>query len=119
LGLPVPIVRAWQFKGWQTESMSWKKGCYIHAGLSRTGPVCIKGPEAKKYLQGLLINSLANFPIGSMKHAVMCTEEGLIAAHGILARKGDDRSESFSRGPAGPNPKTKVTSDGETEELEH
>jgi hypothetical protein len=47
--------------------MSWKTGCYIHAGLSSTGPVSIKGPDAKKYLQGLLINSLTSFPIGSMK----------------------------------------------------
>jgi len=78
----LPVVRAWEFKGWQTESMSWKTGCYIHAGLSSTGPVSIKGREAKKYLHGLLINSLANFPVGSMKHAGMCTEHGLIAAHG-------------------------------------
>jgi vanillate/3-O-methylgallate O-demethylase len=51
----LPVVRAWEFKGWRTESMSWKTGCYIHAGLSSTGPVSIKGPEAENYLQGLLI----------------------------------------------------------------
>ena len=71
-------MRAWEFGGWRPESMSWKTGCYIHAGLSSTGPVSIKGPEAKKYLQSLVINSLANFPIGSMKHGVMCTGDGLI-----------------------------------------
>jgi vanillate/3-O-methylgallate O-demethylase len=119
LGLPVPLVRAWQFRGWQTESMSWKTGCYIHAGLSRTGPVMIKGPEAEKYLQGLLINSLAKFPIGSMKHAVMCTEEGLIAAHGVLARKGEDHFESFAGGPPGPNPKPEVPFDVEIKKLDH
>ena len=26
---------AWEFDGWKPESMSWKTGCYIHAGLSR------------------------------------------------------------------------------------
>jgi glycine cleavage system aminomethyltransferase T len=119
LGLPVPTVRAWQFNGWRTESMSWKTGCYIHAGLSRTGPVSIRGPEAQKYLQGLVINSLAKFPVGSMKHAVMCTDEGLIAAHGILARKGEDHFESFAGGPPGPSPKTTVPFDVEIKKLDH
>jgi glycine cleavage system aminomethyltransferase T len=81
--------------------MSWKTGCYIHAGLSSTGPISIKGPESQKYLQGLLINSLENFPVGSMKHAVMCNEEGLIVAHGIIERKGEDHFESFAGGPPG------------------
>ena len=67
--------------------------------LVEQGPVSIKGPEAKKYLQSLLINSLANFPIGSMKHGVMCTEDGLIAAHGIIERKADDHFEFFAGGP--------------------
>jgi vanillate/3-O-methylgallate O-demethylase len=119
LGLPVPAVRAWQFSGWPKEGMSWRQGCYIHAGLSRTGPVSIRGPEAKKYLQGLLINSLEKFPIGSMKHAVMCTEEGLIAAHGVLARKGEDHFESFAGGPPGPNPKTTIPFDAEIKKLDH
>ena len=70
-----------------------KKGCYIHAGLSSTGPVSIRGPEAKAYLQGLLINSLEKFPVGSMKHAVMGNEDGLIVAHGIIERKGEDHFE--------------------------
>jgi vanillate/3-O-methylgallate O-demethylase len=54
----MPALRAWEFKGWQAESASWKDGCYIHAGLSSTGPISIRGRDAKKYLQGILINSL-------------------------------------------------------------
>ena len=115
----VPTVRAWQFGGWQTESLSWKKGCYIHAGLSGGGPISIKGPEAKKYLQSILINSLANFPIGSMKHAVMCTEDGLIAAHGIIERKGEDHFESFAGGPPGAASSLDVPFDVEIKRLSH
>lgn len=97
----LPILRAWEFNGWRSESMSWHTGCYIHAGLSGTGPISIKGPGAKEYLQGILINSLEKFPIGSMKHGVMLTEDGLIAAHGIIERKGDEHFESFAGGPPG------------------
>ena len=119
LRLALPVVRAWEFAGWRTESLSWKNGCYIHAGLSSTGPVSMRGPEAKAYLQGLLINSLEKFPVGSMKHAVMCNEDGLIVAHGIIERKGEDHFESFAGGPPGPTPRTDVPYDVEIKRLDH
>ena len=95
----IPSVRAWQFSGWKAESMSWKKGCYIHAGLSSTGPLSLKGPDAEKFLESLCINSFARFPVGSMKHAVMSNEHGLIAAHGITERKAEDEFEFFAAPP--------------------
>ena len=101
-GLAVTPVRAWEFNGWRTEALSWHKSCYIHAGLSGVGPVSIKGPQALEYLQGLCINSFARFPVGSMKHAVMCNEAGLIAAHGIIERLAEDHFLSFAGGPPGP-----------------
>jgi glycine cleavage system aminomethyltransferase T len=52
-------------------------------------------------MQSILVNSLEKFPVGSMKHAVMCTEDGLIAAHGIVERKGENHFESFAGGPPG------------------
>jgi vanillate/3-O-methylgallate O-demethylase len=115
----LPTVRAWEFNGWRTESMSWKTGCYIHAGLSRTGPISIRGPGAQQYLQGLVINSLAKFPVGNMKHAVMCSEDGLIAAHGIIERKGEDHFESFAGGPPGSIAKVEVPPDVEIKRLDH
>lgn len=100
-GTALPGVRAWEFAGWQVESRSWVDGCYIHAGLSRTGPMSIKGPAAAEWLESLVINSFATFPIGSMKHAVMCNSEGLVVAHGIVERKAEDEFESFAGGPPG------------------
>jgi glycine cleavage system aminomethyltransferase T len=100
-GTTLPSVRAWEFNGWQDESTSWVDGCYIHAGLSRTGPISIKGPGAADWLQSKVINSFAKFPVGSMKHAVMCNDDGLIVAHGIVERKADDEFESFAGGPPG------------------
>jgi vanillate/3-O-methylgallate O-demethylase len=92
-------VRAWQFSGWKAESMSWKTGCYIHAGLSGTGPLSLKGPDAERFLESLCINSFAKFPVGSMKHAVMCNEDGLIGCHGITERKAEDEFELFAAPP--------------------
>ncbi|MGX9353540.1 hypothetical protein ACS3QZ_20305 (plasmid) [Shimia sp. W99] len=112
-GLAVPTLRAWAFNGWRDEALSWRKTCYIHAGLSGTGPVSIKGPQAKEYLQGLVINSLENFPVGAMKHAVQCDENGLISAHGIVSRLAEDHFESWAGGPPGPTPMRDVGYDVE------
>jgi glycine cleavage system aminomethyltransferase T len=95
----IPSVRAWEFSGWKIESMSWKTGCYIHAGLSSTGPVSLKGPDAGRFLQSLVINSFEKFPVGSMKHGVFCNEEGLIATHGIIERRAEDEFCFFAGGP--------------------
>ncbi|MFD2858216.1 hypothetical protein ACFSZS_30490 [Seohaeicola zhoushanensis] len=112
-GLAVPTVRAWAFNGWRKEALSWRTGCYIHAGLSGTGPVSIKGPQAKDYLQGLVINSFEKFPVGAMKHAVQCDDHGLITAHGIVSRLAEDHFESWAGGPPGPTPMTNVGYDVE------
>jgi vanillate/3-O-methylgallate O-demethylase len=103
----VPRLAAWRFNGWEAETLSWKKGCYIHAGLSNTGPVSIKGPDAARYLQSLVINSFAKFAVGTMKHAVACRNDGMIAAHGIVERKAADEFESYASFlglPTGPVP---------------
>jgi len=115
----LPAVRAWEFAGWRREAQSWKSGCYIHAGLSSTGPISIRGREAKKYLQGILINSLEKFPVGSMKHGAMCTEDGLIAAHGIIERKGEDHFESYAGGPPGRSENQNVPFDVEIKRLDY
>jgi len=77
---------AWEFGGWKKESMSWKTGCYIHAGLSDT-EIRFTGKEVLPFFESICTNSFAKFSIGAMKHAVMCTSEGLIATHGILQRR--------------------------------
>ena len=115
----IPSVRAWEFNGWRQESLSWRETCYIHAGLSSTGPISIKGPDAEKYLQGILINSLKKFPIGSMKHGVMCSEAGLIAAHGIIERKSEDHFQSWAGGPPGARIVDRVPFDVEIKRLDY
>lgn len=91
-------LRPWEFNGWKPESLSWKKSCYIHTGLSG-GLVCIDGRDADEFVQNLCTNSLKKFPEGSMRHAVMCEDNGLIAAHGILQRYDSGLYRHFAAGP--------------------
>jgi len=91
--------RAWDFNGWKPESLSWKKTCYIHAGLSGMGSrVTYRGPEAARFLASICTNGFEKFRVGTVKHAVFCTHEGLIATHGVLQRKAEDEFCLFAAG---------------------
>lgn len=90
---------AWEFAGWKAESLSWKRGCYIHAGLSCLPTVRFSGPDVLPFFSSIATNSFAKFSAGTMKHAVMCNEHGRIAAHGVLQRDFDEALTLFATGP--------------------
>lgn len=91
-------LRQWEHSGWKPESLSWKESCYIHTGLS--GPVVhVDGPGADAFIARLCTNSLKTFPEGTMRHAVMCGDDGLIASHGILQRYDSGMYRQFAAGP--------------------
>ena len=58
-------LKAWEFTGWKPESMSWKTGCYIHAGLSGPSQTTFSGPHAAEFLSSICINGFSNFPAPS------------------------------------------------------
>jgi len=108
LGVPVPADPAlflamgdrlipWEYDGWDVESLSWKNGCYIHAGLSNYQQV-FEGPGALEFWTSIAANNFAKFSIGAMKHAVMCTDDGLVAQHAILQRNGEEEFRLFAAG---------------------
>ena len=89
---------AWEFDGWKPESMSWKTGCYIHTGLSNTRTI-FRGPDVKEFFSSIAVNSFETFEIGSMKHSIYTTEEGLITAHAILQRNDEHEYRYFAGQP--------------------
>lgn len=84
-----------EYTGWKDEVMSWKNSCYIHGGLNPTDTVRITGPDATKFLEAHIVNSFAKYEIGQAKHAVMCDEQGLITAHGVLVKQGENDYMSY------------------------
>lgn len=92
-------VRQWEYNGWKAESLSWKKTCYIHGGLSGPGQVLYKGPEAEAFLASVFINNFSRFRPGTAKHAIACDENGLITGHGVLQRLAPDAFRLYVSGP--------------------
>lgn len=89
---------AWEFSGWKTESLSWKTGCYVHGGLS-DNQMNFSGPDVIPFFESLCVNNFEKFSVGAMKHAVMCTPNGLIATHGILQRNDEQDVRFYAGGP--------------------
>ena len=90
--------RAWEYDGWKPESLSWKQGCYIHAGLS-DNQFNFSGPDVIRLFESVCVNNFQTFSIGSLKHAVSCLENGLIASHGILQRNGAEELRYYAAPP--------------------
>jgi glycine cleavage system aminomethyltransferase T len=95
LGSAVPL----EYGGWRDEQLSWKKTCYLHAGLNPAPTFRVKGPDALRFFSDTCVNSFADFRVGTLKHAVMCNDEGLVIAHGVLLCAAEDDLISFFLAP--------------------
>jgi glycine cleavage system aminomethyltransferase T len=94
-GSAVPM----QYSGWREEVMSWKTGVYIHAGLNDAPTFRVSGPDALRFFSETSVNSFANFPVDGVKHCIMCREDGLIMAHGVLLRLAEDVFQGYYLAP--------------------
>lgn len=98
-GLGYGFAVPWEYTNWREEVMSWKESCYIHTGLNDAPTFRVKGPDALKFFSAMSVNSFAKFPVGSLKHCIMCNEQGLIMAHGVLIRLAEDEFQSYFLAP--------------------
>ena len=88
-----------EYSGWQNEAVSWKTNCYLHAGLNPPLAYRVTGPDAMKFFSDISVNSYAKFPIGGIKHCIMCNDEGLIMAHGVLMRLAEEEFLTYFLAP--------------------
>lgn len=89
----------YEYSGWRQEVLSWKKSCYLHAGLNPAFTHRVKGPDALQLFSDICVNGFKKFQVGTLRHAIMCNERGLIVAHGVLLRVADDEFISHYLGP--------------------
>ena len=88
-------ISPWEFTNWRDETISWKKTCYLHAGLNPTDTLKLKGPEVIKFLSRVCATNFTKFPVGMIKHGLCCNEQGLIMQDGVLMRTGQDEVISY------------------------
>lgn len=77
----------YEFAGWEEETLSWKENCYLHAGLGFCLPIVdIIGKDIIPFFTKYSVNSFNDFPVGAIRHVVMCNKFGNIMAHGLAVR---------------------------------
>lgn len=96
------VIRQWEYNGWKPESLSWKRSCYIHAGLSGMGHITYRGPDAEAFIARTFVNNASKFRPGTAKHAIACDERGLITGHGVLQRLSAEEFRLYVAGPWAP-----------------
>ena len=52
-----------------------------------------------RFLSENFVNNVEDFPIGIIKHGIMCLDNGWIATHGILLRTGEQEYEAYWHAP--------------------
>jgi glycine cleavage system aminomethyltransferase T len=91
----MPGATPYEYTDWRDETKSWKQTCYIHAGLNPTTTYMFKGPDIIKFLSKVCVTNFNNYPVGMLKHGVMCNEKGEIIQDGVLLRSAEDEVVSF------------------------
>jgi hypothetical protein len=50
-------ISPWEFTNRRDETISWKKPCYLHAGLNPTDTLKLKGPEVITFLSMVCVTN--------------------------------------------------------------
>jgi glycine cleavage system aminomethyltransferase T len=97
LSMP-PFMQPWEYNGWEKETMSWKKTCYISAQLHPNSVLTIKGPDATKFLESYTTPGYENFFVGRIKHAIITDDNGMVQQGGMVMRFAEDEYRCYSLG---------------------
>lgn len=92
----------YEYTDWRDETISWKKTCYLHAGLNPADTLTFKGPDVIKFLSRVCVTNFNKFPVGMIKHGLMCDEMGRVTQDGVLIRLSEEEVISYWMDPGLP-----------------
>lgn len=86
----------WEQTDYRDEVLSWKQACCLNAAVNTTPSFPVKGPDAMKFLSGLLSQHCQQISCRhGYKHGIMCTEEGLVMMDGVIIRAVEDNLTTY------------------------
>ncbi|MCC5983011.1 MAG: aminomethyltransferase family protein [Rhodobacteraceae bacterium] len=80
-----------EFTNWRDEQEAWRNGAVLFDQSFHMTDHYIEGPDVKRLVQDLAINSMANFRKDIAKQVVFCNHDGFIIADAIMFILEDDR----------------------------
>ncbi len=81
---PTVFPVAAEFTNWRSEQQSWRTTCALLDQSHHMTDLFLIGPDARRLLQDLAVNSFANFHPGSAKQFIAVNHEGYLIGDAIL-----------------------------------
>jgi vanillate/3-O-methylgallate O-demethylase len=88
-----------EFTNWRDEQRSWRETAVLFDQSHHMPELVVKGPDARRLLDRIGVNSLANLAPGRAKQFIGVNERGQMIGDCILYDLGDDRYELVSGMP--------------------
>jgi vanillate/3-O-methylgallate O-demethylase len=101
-GIYVYPVVASEFSNWRDEQRAWRDSAVLFDQSHHMDELIVEGPDAARFLEGLAINSFANFGTNRAKHFVPVTPDGYVIGDMIMFREEENRFVLVGRAPADP-----------------
>ena len=89
-----------EFTNWRDEQRAWRDTAVLYDQSHHMAELAVEGPDAKRLLSGLAINSFENFPVTKAKHFVPCSYDGYVIGDVILFHPEEDKFNMVGRVPA-------------------
>jgi vanillate/3-O-methylgallate O-demethylase len=94
-----PVVPA-EYSNWRDEQRAWRDSVVLLDQSHHMAEAIIRGPDARKLLSYLAINSFANFAPNRAKQFVACSYDGFVIGDGILFYLAESELKLVGRVPA-------------------
>lgn len=98
-GMYVYPVVAPEFSNWRDEQRAWRESAVLFDQSHHMDELIVEGPEAAPFLEGIGVNSFANFDLNRAKHFVPVTPAGHVIGDMIIFREREDRFVLVGRAP--------------------
>lgn len=99
VGMYIYPVVAPEFSNWRDEQKAWRDTAVLFDQTHHMDEVIVEGPDAAKFLEGLAINSFANFATNRAKHFVPVSPSGHVIGDMIIFRETEDKFVLVGRAP--------------------
>ncbi|WP_425403595.1 vanillate/3-O-methylgallate O-demethylase [Hwanghaeella sp.] len=88
-----------EFTNWRDEQRAWRETAVLFDQSHHMAEIMVEGSDAFDFLQGLAINSFANFDVNKAKQFVPCTHDGYVIGDVIIFRLAEQQFLLVGRAP--------------------
>ena len=89
-----------EFTNWRDEQLAWRSNAVIFDQSHHMADLNIKGPDAKRLISDLAVNSVENFPVDMAKQFVAVNHDGYVIGDNILFHLEEDEYQAVGIPPS-------------------